>query len=232
MNRDKFGEYQHTFGVICKGRSLGRLHLVSDGFMTCFIVNHFERELKEFAHLLKEKNIVQFVNRRGTIRMSAETYEQFGIKTVQYNLPELINGHPTSEVDKKTKKRLKEYGEFGLKLYYLPQRLLDWNKWFEPFENYPGEYMWKHPNTGIQACIYAAEVIHPKDLYVVGLDFYQDDYLFRRDVCNPLKVQQKKISRVHMIEHFEWVLEMHGDINWHIVTNYKNLKHGEHVRLL
>lgn len=221
-----------NFGVICKGKSLERLTLVSDNFTDCFIVNYFEKELEKFSNIFQSKNIIQFVNRRGTIRMPKRIYEKFNITELQYNLPERIKGQKTELVDKKTKKRLREYSEFNLKLNFLPEELLVWNKFFRPYENYPNEYTFKHPNTGIQACIYAAQIVRPKNLYIIGLDFYQDDYLYRREVCNPLKVQQKKMKRCHMIEHFEFVINSFIDINWFIVTNYKRLKHKDHVKLL
>ena len=263
--------------MIGKGKSLSRLSLVANEFDDCFVVNHFAREFEQFKNLFLDKRIVQFVNRRGTVRMPLETYREFGITEVQYNLPErfhnlhenvdeedlrvwynvltkeaggyclgteemefliLMNERmettPTVLVDKKTNKRLKEYGEYGLRLVYLPEFLLKWNLFFRPYENYPNEYFFKHPNTGVQAVIYAAEIHQPERLFVVGLDFYQDDYLYRRDVSNPLDVQQKKIKRCHMIEHFVDVVKAFPGIEWHIVTNcdFPQLKGDKNVLIL
>lgn len=234
----------NSFGVICKGRSLERLSLISDNFTDCYVVNHCEKELYEFQEIFRGKNIVQFANRRGTVRMSRKTYSDFGITEIQYNMPQFINGWfrkqriphmATAQADPKTKKRWKEYcDDYGLALLWLPEEVLFWNKWFESrgVENYHEEYMWKHPNTGVQACIVAAEVIQPEELYVAGLDFYQDDYLYRRGVSLPLARQREKMKRTRMIEHFEEVLGHYSWINWRIVTNFKSLKHGDHVELL
>lgn len=234
-----------NFAVLCKGKSLERLHLIADKFDDCFIVNHWENELKEFGHLLKGKRIVQFVNRRGTIRMSKSVYDEYGITQIQYNLPEFISRsvgknksvqflepQKTAEVDKKTSKRLREYGEFGLNLHYLPPHILAWNEFFDPFVEYKGEYTYKHPNTGVQACIYAADVVEPKNLYVIGLDFYYSDYWKRRTESISLTKQQAKMERCHMVDHFRLVVEYYKDINWNIVTEYKDLVQGYHVTLL
>jgi hypothetical protein len=217
---------------------------VAGNFDNCYVVNHFEKELSQFRDIFDSMEITQFINRRGTVRMSKQTYEDFGITELQYNMPQFINGWwrkqriphmQTLQADKKTKKRWREYcDDYGLVLLWLPDDVLFWNEWFaiRHVENYPGEYMWKHPNTGIQACIVAAETKGSEEIYVVGLDFYQDDYLHRRDVCLPLTRQRAKMKRTRMIEHFEDVLDHYKDIQWHIVTNYKSLRHGDHVELL
>jgi len=230
-----------NFGIILKDASINLLPRIADKFDDCYVVNYQEKELLKFEKYLKGKNIIHFVNRRGTIRMSKEIYRRFNITTIQYNLPEFVSGYfrkqripkvPTIQVDKKTQKRIREYSEFDLKFQWLPEKVLFWHKDFEPYENHPGEYLFKHPNTGVQACITAAEVIKPEHIYVVGLGFYQVGYLYRREVCNDIKTQQKKIKRCHIIEHFEKVLSYYNNIKWTIGTTYRNLKHGDHVEIL
>ena len=200
-----------SFGVVLKGASVTRLPEVSGEFDHLFIVNNIDRNIDNknsewdvIAPNIEGKEVAHFVNRLPTATLLKKHYEQLGVKEVQFTKSEL-------DFDLKGMKRI--YESFGLNCNLLPSELLEYNKYFGP------EYARKHPNTGLLAIIYAAHILKPKNLYVVGLDFYQNDYLYRRPWQAPLEQQQAKMQRTDMVGHFVDVVKKNSKVNFKLITN-------------
>ena len=117
---------------------------------------------------------------------------------------------------------MKQYYEsLELTCHMLPERLLEYNDYFDDkFYLKPGDgkYKKKHPNTGVLAVIYAADFLKPKNLWVVGLDFYQEDYLFRRPWHNSLENQQRKMKNTDMVGHFMDVVKRNPEVDFKMIT--------------
>ena len=210
-----FPKNLNNFGVVLKGASVARLPQISDKFDHCYMVNNFDRntnnddsEYTLVAPLLKGKQIVHFVNRLDTAPLLPEHYEELGIEHIQFTKIEL-DGH--------LRKVKRLYDSYGLTCHFLPEELLGYNEYFEG----TGNYTKKHPNTGVLAIIYAAHLLKPKNLWVAGLDFYQNDYLFRRPWIAPLEQQQEKMDRTDMVNHFIDVVKRNSDVNFKMITNAK-----------
>jgi len=92
--------------------------------------------------------------------------------------------------------------------------------------------MRKYPNTGIIAIIYALEMLKPKTLWLVGLDFYQSDYLFRRPHQNPLNVQQEKMGRINLVEVTANIFSRYPDTQINMVSYYNGFDEVENVKIL
>jgi len=203
------------FGVILKGASVARIPQVSSNFNHCYMVNNFDRNLDNkdseysiVAPQLKGKSIVHFVNRLATAPLLPEHYKELGITDIQFT---------KSEYDPMISKMRETYERYGLRCHLLPEELLGYNDFFQG----TGNYAKKHPNTGVLAIIYAAHILKPKNLWVVGLDFYQNDYLFRRPWQPPLEQQQEKMDRTDMVNHFLDVVKRNSDVNFKMITNAK-----------
>ena len=201
------------FGVILKGASVARIDTVSDNFEHCYMVNNFDRNINNadseysiVAPVLKGKNIVHFVNRLNTAPLLPEHYKELGITEIQFT---------KCEYDSMISQMRGLYESYGLNCHLLPEELLGYNDFFAG----TGNYAKKHPNTGVLAIIYAAHILKPKNLWVVGLDFYQNDYLFRRPWQAPLKQQKAKMDRTNMVEHFIDVVRRNPNVNFKMVTN-------------
>ena len=214
------------FGVILKGASVARLPQVSDRFDHCYMVNNFDRNINNedseysiVAPELKGKQIVHFVNRLDTAPLLPEHYKELDIRDVQFT---------KCELDHMILGMKHLYESYGLKCHMLPEELLGYNDFFQGV----GNYAKKHPNTGVLAIIYAAHMLKPKNLWVVGLDFYQNDYLFRRPWQAPLKQQKAKMDRTNMVEHFIDVVKRNPDVNFKMITNAElpELKNLEIIR--
>ena len=86
-----FPDDLENFGVILKGSSIKRLKEISNRFENCFIVNNIDKnknnedsEYSLVAPLIKNKNIVHFVNRLKTAPLLKEHYKELGIKDIQF----------------------------------------------------------------------------------------------------------------------------------------------------
>lgn len=204
------------FGVICKGRSLLRIGEVVDNFDSCCIVNNIDRdkhgnqkdgnasEYTALAPLLKGKDICHFINRLNNAPLSKAHYRELRIHDVYFT---------RATLDKQLGERQKELNSIGLTCHLLPERLLEYNKAF------PEEYAGKHPNTGLLAVTYAADIIRPKVLWVIGLDFYESDYIYRRPWQSPLKKQQEKMKRCGMKDAFLSLVKKFPEIRFHMVSD-------------
>ena len=200
-----------NFGVILKGASVQRINEVYHNFNNCFMVNNFDRNVdndcSEWSTVhpyLSGKKIVHFVNRLDTAPLLPKHYKKLGIENVQFT---------KTFYDNRLKHMKRIYESYELTCNLLPEELLEYNKSFDD------SYSQKHPNTGVLAIIYAAHMLRPKNLWVIGLDFYQGDYLFRRPWMAPLKQQREKMKRTNMVNHFVDVVKKNSSVNFKMITN-------------
>ena len=214
-----FTENIENFGVILKGKSIEKISRVYQNYTDCFIVNNFDEEIKLLEEYLIGKNTVHFVNRMMTAPLTPENYRKMGITDIQ-----LSKVSPRG--DRPLKKAIKHYESLRLRTHFLPERLLKFNSDFGP------EYANKYPYTGVLAVIYALDIIRPKNLWIIGSDFYQADYLVRRPHANPIEIQRAKVERVDMVNVFINILKRHPDVNINMVTYYEGLPELKNLNIL
>ena len=195
-----------NFGVVLKGSSLSRISEISNKFKHCFIVNNNNLEYKKLSKYLLDKEIVHFVNRSTTAPLKRRYYKELKIKNIQFN---------KSELDEQNEKVKRKYESFGLTCHMLPKELLEYNKFYSG----KGNYEKKHPNTGMLSIIYAVHIIKPKKLWIIGLDFYQSDYLFRRIWNVPLFRQREKTKRLDILSQFIKLVKDNQNIKFNLITN-------------
>jgi len=208
-----------SFGVVLKGKSIELLGEVEHNFENCFIVNNFDMEIEAVGDILKNKNCVQFVNRLLTAPLTRSNYEMLGVRHIQ--LPKA-----TSFLDFKMREVMKVYSDYGMTLHYLPKSLLEFNK------NFGKEYAKKCPNTGAMAIYYALKMLRPKVLWVIGLDFYQHDYLFRRTHQNPLELQREKMDRINLVQVMADLFKSNPDTQIKMVTYCDDFPELENVEII
>jgi len=181
---DTFDKNIENFGIILKGKSIEKLPEVSKNFNDCFIVNNFDEEIKVIGDHLIGKNIVHFTNRSfRTAPLIPENYEKLGIKEIQLYKSDIL-------WDKRSMYITYQYQILGLRTVLLPKNLLTISG-----SVFGTEFEKKFPSTGLLAIFYALEIIKPKNLYIVGLDFYQSDYLIRRDWNIPIEILRNKMKK-------------------------------------
>ena len=202
-----------NFGVVLKGASLSKLSKISDNFDHCFIVNNIDKnvdpnktEYNLVAPNIEGKEIAHFVNRLPTTPLLKKHYLKLNIKHIQFS---------KTKLDFRLKKMKKLYESYGLTCHCLPKELLNYNVCFEGLGNFKN----KHPNTGVLSIIYVAHILKPTNIWIIGLDLYQSDYLFRRPWQSPLKNQMERMDGLKMLEHFMEILKTHPNVNFKLVTN-------------
>tara|TARA_B100000963_G_C22577429_1_gene649169 strand:+ start:425 stop:1093 length:669 start_codon:yes stop_codon:yes gene_type:complete len=207
-----FPENLENFGIILKGSSIVRLGEISNNFDHCFIVNNIDKnknnrdsEYSLVAPLIKNKSIVHFVNRLKTASLQRQHYSELGIKNIQFT---------KSELDKELIKVKRIYEKYKLKCHMLPEELLSYNKYFDG----KGDYEKKHPNTGVLSIIYATKIIKPRNLWIVGLDFYESDYLFRRPWHWDLKNQREKMERLDIPGQFIKLVDDNFQVQFNVIS--------------
>lgn len=202
-----------NFGVILKGSSIIRLNEINDKFEDCFIVNNIDKnknnedsEYSLVAPLIKNKKIVHFVNRLKTAPLLKDHYKELGIKDVQFTKVLL---------DAELTKMKRIYESFGLTCHRLPETLLSYNDYFLG----KGNYEKKHPNTGVLSIIYATKIIKPKNIWIIGLDFYEADYLYRRPWHWELENQRDKMKTLDIPGQFVKLVKENPNVNFNVISN-------------
>jgi len=227
-----FEKSLNNFGVVLKGSSVENLPRFSSNFQDCFIVNNIDKnadnsesEYSIIAPEIKGKNIAHFVNRLPTAPLLPEHYKELEIKNIQF---------PKVQPDAELSSMKLYYESLGLTCHNLPEQALGYNDYFDDkFYLKPGDsnYKTKHPNTGVLAVIYAASILKPKNLWVIGLDFYQSNYLFRRPWHNSFERQQLKMKNTDMVGHFMDIVKRNPDVNFKMVT-YAELGEADNLEIM
>ncbi len=178
-----------SFAILLKGSSLSNISKYHQEFENCFIVSDYDDELAEIGKYIEGKQISHFVNRLINSSLSKANYIKYGIKNIQIGYPFLLDRH-----------LLRAYVNYkmmvaGLRVHLLPRKLL-----LLLNKNFPKEYKYKFPNTGILSIIYSLEIIRPKKLWIFGLDLYSAPYMTKQ--TQPAKIsiegQHDKIERLNM----------------------------------
>ena len=121
-----------------------------------------------------------------------------------------------------------------MKCHLLPEEALKYNDFFDDkYYLKPGDsnYRAKHPNTGVLAIIYAAGLLKAKNVWIIGLDFYQSDYLYRRPWQTPIENQQLKMKNTDMIGHFIDITKRTPDVNFHLITKASNIPESDNLKV-
>tara|TARA_B100000519_G_C14260974_1_gene447951 strand:- start:5875 stop:6618 length:744 start_codon:yes stop_codon:yes gene_type:complete len=216
-----FSSDQKCFGVLLKGMSLECLPKYYHEFENCFLVNNFDKEIDKIGESLSNKKCVHFVNRLMTAPLSPENYKKYNINDIQ-----LIKVSDFG--DGILKKTIKHYKSLGLNTHFLIKKMLKFNEYFSQFGS---EYQLKSPNTGFLAIAYTLELLRPKTLWVIGLDFYQSDYLTRRPHQAPINIQRQKMDRINLVNVTADLFKEYPDTQIKLVTYYEGFPKIPNVKI-
>ena len=217
---DAFKPGVENFGVILKGKSIEKLHNISDEFNDCFIVNNFDKEIAILGDCFLNKNIVHLANRMHTASLTPENYKKLNIKEIQ-----LIKSGVWG--DRGLLKAANHYQSLGLKTVFLPKNFLNISS-----NLFGSGFAKKFANTGLLAIYYALKIIKPKNLWIIGLEFYQIDYLERRPYHPPIEVLQDKMKRVNAVGVMQKWIEEYSNVNFNMLTYFDGFKLQPNLRLL
>lgn len=168
--------------VLCRGKSLGGIEFLPDDTDLCILVNRFGDELKidKIGSYLKNKNIYHVLS-----RVSGEPDEMIRQKHYsEYNIQKVIQPYTVHM------KNPKDFNDGNNKYY----KFIDDNFYFcgegDPIpaewlgdnhikymDNYQARYPHHYPSSGNAAIGYAVLDLNPKEVYIIGMDFYDVGYL-------------------------------------------------------
>ncbi len=195
-------------GILLRGKSLEKLPQIADKFDDCYIVNNFEQEIEMFGEHIKEKNIVQFANSMlKPTPLKKDQYKRFNIDIVQFSF--------TKAMYKRKKDLIKFYKGLGVKNI----RYLDSN--YEAISR-------SISNTGVCCIFYVSEFIKPKRIWMVGLEFYRENYLVKKNYSHQLN----KTKKIGLIDSFIDIVKKYPHIEYNLITYYKKLPKIDNLNIL
>jgi len=153
-------EKSDSVGILCRGVSLSAACRL--GFLKDFIIVNTksqEMKAKPVRSLLKGKRIIHMIN-VGEKILPAWYLLRYNV--YRYVISRL---KPNGSNDTRLRWPRKVYAteKFGFRTEYLPEEMVP--------------YLNDQCGTGVVAVIYAAVVMKKKNVYVVGMDFYQTAYM-------------------------------------------------------
>lgn len=209
-----------NFGVVLKGKSIENLPKISKEFNDCFIVNNNDKELDVVGEHLLGKNIVHFSNESYmTAPLKLENYRKFGIEEIQL--------YKSSAWGKAMLYIIYIYQSMGLRTVFMPRHLLNVSG-----KLYGLEYAKKFPSTGLLAIYYALNIIKPRNLWIIGLDFYQSDYLIRRDHNTPIEIMRQKMKRTDAAGSVNKWIEEYQNVKFNIVSYFDGFKPQKNLTVI
>jgi hypothetical protein len=201
-----------TIAVLCRGGSLGYTKKVADLFDFCYLVGQFNESGQKLHKIIEDKKVVSVMN-KSAIRTSSVVCNMLGITDVQTTL----GGWRERELEGKRKQ--------------LFEKMIRLNKWLKFHEAPPGlresrpildggPIGWA--TTGIftvdLACFWK-----PKNVVILGLDFYYSDYFSREKAHSSIEKNKKNQSN-KMIKEFMAIVSQRNKINFTIFTKFTGLE--------
>ena len=188
--------------ILGRGTSLKRLEVYQDiDDKNVAIVNNFNYELgldyiKDF---LKGKSVTQFINRETMSFLKKEYYFDFNIDCILNVLRSEYN-------DSNIRKTLNRY---QISTNYLLNIMVEYSK------DQKGGF----PTTGILSIVYSSVVLKAKDVYIIGVDFYDTNYNNGR-VSKDYQKQKGLVMKEFLTDHIRKTSEVNyvvcTDSNWRV----------------
>ena len=205
----------NSIGVICRGASVYRLDLCYKKFNHCYLSGEFNNTLYKIEDYLRGKEIVLCIMQQLRYRTSKQNCERFGIKNLQIRCQEGTKEHGDNIAkfpDLKVVGFTKKHYEI---VAMINENMVNDNRSIF--------------STGLSAII-SALYFNPRDIYVIGMDFYDKTVkpYFVREMMDVAHVERINISikglRAGMLESINNICDLFPDINLHLYTTYRGVK--------
>jgi len=204
----------NNFGIILKGKSIKKIGAVYENYPYQMIVNNFDLEYKPLKKYLIHKYTVQMTNALKTAICHKNVYRGMGIGKILASRP----NH-----DENFRKIRYRYSRMGMDVYPFPDKSMRLSSVFGNDQ--------KYGMTGIAAVVYVLDIIKPKHLWIVGLDFYQKDYLYRRAHQYPLSRTKSRFAGYPAL-FIEHIVSKNPKTMFHMVTYYKHFPKLKNLEII
>jgi hypothetical protein len=146
----------YSIGVIARGPSNLKLSLCSDKFNHCFLAGEFNKTLDTIGSSLVGKDVVMCLMQPMRYRTSPENCKKYNIRNLQVSIRENTDNFNRAK---------RGYRDINVVGYTNEHCLLS-----EKIFTYGNKGIY---STGI-AAIFHAIYFKPKEIYIIGLDFYDE----------------------------------------------------------
>lgn len=203
-----------NFGILLRGKSLEKANLILSEFNDCIIVNNFKVELSHYVESLKEKNIIHFVNAMPSTRLNISQYKKLNIKTIQFSFTKKQRDNKHS--NKKIGTIISYYKSLNLNLnlHYAPDKL--------------NEKISNIHNTGVTGILWVSECLKPENIWIAGLDFYENNYMVKKNASH----QKKKSKDIDLFGSFIKIIKDNPNINYNLISYYKKFPKLENLNII
>jgi len=196
-----------SFGIVASGESIRYLPEVGSNFDNCVVFNNCSKELNHFADIFRKKKIGQVINKIPEETLPPDIYKKFNINSVYFVVREKDKYLYRDTIAKLT--------SYGVNYYVAPEEMAD----------FFGRY--KYINLSHYALENACRYVAPAKMYIVGLDFYEGDYLFQKTSA----YLKEKAKRIRMVDTFHDIVSRYPDIKFYIWTKSPNVKATENLEV-
>lgn len=204
-----------SIGVICRGSSVYRFDLCYKKFDHCYLSGEFNNTLYKIEDYLKNKKIVLCIMQQSRYRTSEQNCKKFGIKNLQVRCQEGTKCHRDNII------KFPDLRVSGFtKRHYEIVAMLNDGKSNDDRSIF---------STGLSAII-SALYFNPKNIYVIGMDFYNKSVkpYFVKEDQDIAHVGQIDISikglRAGMLESINSMCDLFPDTNLHLYTSYRGIR--------
>lgn len=202
--------FNQNIGVIARGPSVYRLDLCVRKFKCCFLAGEFNDTLDFISPFISKYSIVLCIMQEYRYRTTKERCNKYGIKHIQLRHPE------GSDLLSKYRNKFSDLFVYGC------------NKWhYDLLEKIDSNNIIF--STGL-AGIFFSLFFEPKNIYIIGIDFYdrtrkpyyrKEDHDLSYQKCAEESV---KITRNNMIDMFYKMTNISQNTHFYIYTTYKKIK--------
>lgn len=204
-----------SIGIIGRGPSSHRLDLCYKKFNHCYLAGEFNHTLCKMEDYLMGKKIVLCIMQQYRYRTSEQNCKKFGIKNLQVRCQNGTKNHRDS-ISKFPDLKVVGY----VRKHYEIIANINKNKKVNDRSIF---------STGMSGVI-SALYFNPKDIYIIGLDFYDKSvkpYFVKEDM-DVANVDRINFSieglRAGMLESINSICNLFPDINLHLYTTYRGVR--------
>lgn len=168
--------------ILCRGKSLENYKNLEDNFDCVGIVNDFRREVQDenLCNFLRGQNLIHYVCREYFSLPTVQMVKDLGIKYCQLNAMQ-------GEIESGTNNVSRQLSSMGIPFRVMEEGIVPYSlDGIRRTQTRPFPHL-SIPTTGIVAVLDAASNKGYKDVTVLGIDFYESEYL---TVCSSTNTKE------------------------------------------
>lgn len=209
-----------SIGVLCRGKSLGSIGQYKDNFENIFVVGQHQKSFDIIGDHILGNNIVKVWGKtfHKPDKVEKSQCVKYNIKDMQTYLNPLASDRKSYKF-----KKLGKRHDGLLEVFSLPPNFLKRNK------GYRSNGKLHHPTIGLFSVDLAA-AYKPKEIHIIGLDFYHSHYLVQEK--KHISAQSNKNRTKSMMRYFNFVVSKEKDVKFYLYTCCRDIKSTSNLKVI